>query len=124
MKKMLLNSKVVPLDVVGCRISLPFSAFRLPFFGGGKKLNFDGLVLNTRVSRNACIMYAKSTGEALSPCWTPVLYFTFIDSFSSLQLMAHSLYIFFTTLVLVPHILLGLQKVASVGQYRNILLDL
>ncbi len=32
-KNTLLNSKVEPLDAVGCPVSLPFSTSRLPFFG-------------------------------------------------------------------------------------------
>ncbi len=67
-KNTLLKLKGVPLELVGCPISLPFSAFRLPFLGGLKNLNSVGLVSSGTVSRNACMMYAKRTGEALSPC--------------------------------------------------------
>ena len=72
-KNTLLNSKAEPLDVVGCPVSLPFSAFKLPFFGGLKYRNSEGFISIFRVSRNACMIYANNTGEALSPCCTPVL---------------------------------------------------
>ena len=72
-KKTLLKLKGVPLEEVGCPIRRPLLAFRLPFLGGWKKLNSDALTFVFRVSKKACIMYAKSIGEALSPCWTPVL---------------------------------------------------
>ncbi len=44
MKKMLLKSNVVLLDEVGCPVSLPFSAFKLPFLGGLKYWNAEGFV--------------------------------------------------------------------------------
>ncbi len=55
-KKASLKSKVVPLEVVGCLISLPFNASRLPFFGGLKNLNSVGLVSSISMSRKACMM--------------------------------------------------------------------
>ena len=51
----LLNSNGVPLEEVGCFISHPFSAFRLPFFGGLKWQNSDDFGIIFRVSRNACV---------------------------------------------------------------------
>ncbi len=71
---MLLKLKGVPLEVVGWLVRRPLSALRLPFFGDLKKRNSDGFVPVFRVSRKACIMKAKRTGEALSPCCTPVLF--------------------------------------------------
>ncbi len=90
-KKTLLKLKGVPLEEVGCPIRRPLLAFRLPFLGGWKKQNSDALTLVFKVSKKACIMYVKSIGEQLSPCW--------IVSFPSLQLTVQLLYIFFTTLI-------------------------
>ncbi len=42
-KNTLLSSKAVPLDAVGCPSSLPLSASVLPFLGGLKNRNLDGL---------------------------------------------------------------------------------
>jgi len=55
-KKTLLNSNGSPLEEVGCFISRPFSAFRLPFVGSLKWWNSDGFGIIFRVSRNACMM--------------------------------------------------------------------
>ncbi len=53
MKKRLLKSKGLPLEVVGCPIKRPLSALRLPCFGDLKKRNSEVLTSAFQVSRKA-----------------------------------------------------------------------
>lgn len=54
---------------MSCLISHPL--IRFPLFGDLKGQKNPGVFpLNLKVSKSGCIMYANSTGETLSPCWT------------------------------------------------------
>jgi hypothetical protein len=88
-KNTLLSSKVVPLDVVGCPSSLPFSAFVLPFLGGLKNRNLDGLVSSLTVSRKAYMMYVKRTSEALCIFY---MYFSTFKFTTNTTVFVHFLY--------------------------------
>jgi hypothetical protein len=62
-----------PLDALGCMIRRPLIALGYHSWGF-EKMELHWFTLIFRVSRKACIMYAKMTGKVLSPCWNHVLY--------------------------------------------------